>query len=262
VGVLTSAAAVSAWAFLVEPDWIEVTRHRVKAPLRAPLTIAHLSDLHVASFGRREESLLRSLAAARPDLIVITGDSVSGTGAPEELRRDDAPYAPVRDLLMRLRAPLGVFAVRGNWENWRPLTRERAFYEAAGVKLLVNEAARVRDDVWLLGLDEASNGAPDVAEAREGVPAHAYRIVLFHAPVAFDGVAGREELALAGHTHGGQVRVPLLPPLWLPPGSDGYVAGWYEKRGSRLYVSRGIGTSIAPARLFCRPELAVHTLGP
>jgi predicted MPP superfamily phosphohydrolase len=56
--------------------------------------------------------------------------------------------------------------------------------------------------------------------------------------------------------------VPFLPALWLPPGSGGYTAGWYEARGSRLYVSRGIGTSILPVRVFCRPELAFFTLRP
>jgi predicted MPP superfamily phosphohydrolase len=221
------------------------------------LTVAHLSDLHVASLGRRESRLLRFLDEERPDVIVITGDSVS-----DEDVQTDAAYVPVRALLSQLRAPLGVFAVRGNWENWRRLRGERAFYEEAGVTLLVNEAAPVRDDVWVLGLDDAANGTPEPDRARERVPDGVFRIVLFHSPVAFARVAGREELALAGHTHGGQVRIPFLPPLWMPPGADGYVEGWYEKQGTRLYVSRGIGTSIAPVRLFCRPELAIHTLGP
>ena len=76
-----------------------------------------------------------------------------------------------------------------------------------------------------------------------------------------DRIAGKCDLALAGHTHGGQVRLPWLPPLWLPRGSGRFVEGWYEREGSQMYVCRGIGMSILPIRFFCRPELAVITVG-
>jgi predicted MPP superfamily phosphohydrolase len=94
------------------------------------------------------------------------------------------------------------------------------------------------------------------------VPADVYRIALFHSPVFFEEAAGSCELALSGHTHGGQVRLPPLGPLWLPPMCGRYVEGWYDLNGSRMYVSRGIGTSILPIRFMCRPELAIITLMP
>ena len=75
-------------------------------------------------------------------------------------------------------------------------------------------------------------------------------------------IAGRFDLALAGHTHGGQLVVPGLAPFWLPPGGKRYVRGWYSRNGSQLFVSRGIGTSIIPARLFARPELAIIEVHP
>jgi predicted MPP superfamily phosphohydrolase len=126
----------------------------------------------------------------------------------------------------------------------------------------VNEAREVRPGLWLAGLDDDLSGAPDVAAAEREVPVGGFVLGLFHSPASFGRVAGRWPLALAGHTHGGQVRVPLLPPLWLPGGSGDYVAGWYEEAGSRLFVSRGVGTSIAPLRFFCRPEVALVTLRP
>ena len=76
----------------------------------------------------------------------------------------------------------------------------------------------------------------------------------------FDTVAGRVPLVLAGHTHGGQVRLPLIPTLWLPRGSGHFLAGWYAERGSRMYVSRGIGTSVLPIRFRCPPELSIITV--
>lgn len=94
------------------------------------------------------------------------------------------------------------------------------------------------------------------------MPADAFRLAVFHSPATFDDIAGKIPVALAGHTHGGQVRIPLLPPIWLPYGSGDYVDGWYEKNGSRMYVTRGVGVSILPVRFLCRPEVAFITLTP
>ena len=166
-----------------------------------------------------------------------------------------------RQVLTRLRAPLGAWAVRGNWENWRPSINERAFYESAGVHFLLNSSAPV-GGLWLVGLDDEASGRPDLDAALRGVPRGAWTLALFHSPTYLDQAAGRCNIALAGHTHGGQVRLPFLGPLWLPRGCGRFVEGWYEERGTRMYVSRGIGTSILPIRFFCRPELDLITLTP
>ncbi len=251
IALLLFGAAAAVDGFLIESDWIEVTRHKISTPLAAPLKIAHLSDLHTYGVGRRERRLLALLETERPDLIVVTGDTLAGSGS----------YEMCRQLLARLHAPLGVWVVRGNWENWRPLKGERAFYASAGVNFLLNEARQAREGVWMLGLDDPSSGSPNFAAALKGVPRDAFVIALFHSPFYFDQVVSRCPLALAGHTHGGQVRLPFLRPLWLPRGSGRFLAGWYEQGGSRMYVSRGVGTSVLPVRFLCRPELAVITVG-
>ncbi len=251
-------AVVAGDASLVEPDWLEVTHHHYHLPARSgmpdaanalsrPLKIAHLSDLHTYGLGRRERRLLALLDEEKPDLIVVTGDMLARRGT----------YEMCGEFLSRLHAPLGVWVVRGNWENWQPVRSERAFYASAGVNFLLNEARAVRPDVWLVGLDDPSSGTPNLEAALKGVPAGAFIIALFHSPAYFDEVAGYCPLALAGHTHGGQVRIPLVPPLWLPRGSGRYLAGWYRQGNAQMYVSRGIGTSILPIRFLCRPELAI-----
>ena len=243
--------AVAFYATFLEPDAIEVTRHTMEAPLREPLKIAHLTDLHTRGLGRRERRLLAMLDAERPDLIVITGDTVSDVGTSEMCRA----------LLERLHAPLGVWAVKGNWEHWKPRRNERELYESAGVRLLINAGHAVRGDLWIAVLDDAGTVHPDLEAALSGMPKHAFVLALFHSPAYFDRIAGRCNLALAGHTHGGQVRFPFLGPLWLPNGCGRFVQGWYQQNGSHMYVSRGIGTSLLPVRFLCRPELALIRVG-
>lgn len=229
---------------------VEVTRHRVQAPVTRPLTIALLSDLHLNGKDREADEMLAILSRESPDLILIAGDLTSLDG-------NDEIYAA---LLRRLSAPLGVWMVPGNWDYWLPIADLAGLCERTQVRLLVNAAAELAPGIWLAGVDDAVAGAPDARRALEAVPSDAWVMGLVHCPAGFDDIAGRCAVAFAGHTHGGQVRLPGLPPLWLPSGSEDRVAGWYERNGSRLYVSRGLGAKTLPVRLFCRPEVALFTL--
>jgi hypothetical protein len=230
---------------------IEVTRHRVAAPLAEPMTVAVLADLHLERLGVLETRMLQVVGAARPDLILIAGDITGLDGA-------NPVYL---DVLGRLTAPRGVWMVPGNWDYWAPMADDQRVCQAAGVRWLRNEAVEIASGIWLVGLDDAVAGAPDADTALRGVPADAWVIALFHCPVSFDDLAGRCALAFAGHTHGGQVRLPGLPPLWMPAGCGRYVSGWYQRDGSRMYVTRGLAAPGIPMRLFCRPEIALFTLG-
>jgi Predicted phosphohydrolases len=244
---LTITVSLPGYAFWIEPYWIEVTHHNIAAPIDVPLKIAHLSDIHTSGMGRRERAILELLEVERPDIILISGDSIS---VPSD-------YPALRDLLTHLRAPLGVWLVRGNHEDWWPVEDEKAFYESTGAELLVNSNAEVRQGLWLIGFDDLYGGSPDSNRAFAGVPETAYKIALFHSPMFLDRIAGRCDLAFAGHTHGGQVRLPVIGPLWLPPFSGTFVRGWFERQGTRMYVSRGVGTSLLDVRFLSRPEVAI-----
>jgi hypothetical protein len=250
--------AVAVDGFFIEPFRIEVTHSEVvthadaQAPIARPLRIAHLTDLHTNGLGRRERRLLELLDAEQPDVIIITGDSLTY----------GFDYSQVRPLLSRLHAPLGVWLVRGNWENGAPLRNEHSFYSQLGIHFLLNEAAPIRPDIWLAGLDDPSTGTPNLDAGLGKVPPGVYVILAMHAPGYFNQAAGRVPLVLAGHTHGGQVRLPLVPVFWKPRGSGRFLEGWYAQQGSKMYVSRGIGTSTLPIRFLCRPELAIITLNP
>jgi hypothetical protein len=242
---LLAVGAFVALDSLVEPYAVELTSHAITARVSRPLTIVHLSDLHTSGYGLRERRIVELVGQARPDLIVVTGDVV-----------DSGMLEPAREVLGMLHAPLGVFVVRGNWENWKRPTGEREFYASLGITLLVNEGRLVRPDVWLAGLDDPMSGFADLPAAQRGAPAGVLRIAIFHSPGFFDDASRGMDLAFAGHTHGGQVRLPLGGPLWVPPGSGRFVDGWYASGDARMLVSRGAGTSILPVRFFCPPEIA------
>ena len=139
-------------------------------------------------------------------------------------------------------------------------------YGNAGVELLFNSSARVpvRDaSVTIVGLDDPVEGQPDPMAALAGVAARDVAVWVLHGPGYVDelpkSIMPSPALFLAGHTHGGQIRLPGVT-LVLPVGSGRFVAGWYRDTIAPLYVSRGIGTVFVPARLFCPPELPVFTL--
>ncbi len=260
-GSLLAGTLLFAWARHFEPSWLEVTHHQIALAIDRPLKLAHLTDVHTNGFWRKERKVDARLAQELPDVIVLTGDTLHQGGVFEECR----PF------LSRLHAPLGVYMVSGNWEtackDRLPRGMDlRAFLASCGVTLLRNESIELVPGLWLIGLDDYVWGVPDLVRATATIPIDAARIALIHEPGFFDepiaSASARYDLLLAGHTHGGQVRLPFVPPLYLPAGCSHYLEGFYEQPGARLYVSRGIGMSGAKFRFLCRPELAIFELVP
>jgi uncharacterized protein len=251
--LLVAFAALAIDAIYIEPYRIEITHYEITGSVKAPLKIAHLSDLHTHGINRREREILEILDREKPDMIVITGDTPG---------QEPGNYADCKEVYERLHAPLGVWFVRGNWENDHLPHNEKAYYRDAGIRFLLNSNEAARPDVYMVGLDDPYTGTPKPDVALLGIPAGAYTIALFHSPGFFDHMAGRVDLCLTGHTHGGQVIIPFVKPFWLPKGCGRYLAGWYDVNGTKMYVSRGIGTSVLPIRFLCRPEVDFITIEP
>jgi uncharacterized protein len=251
--------------FLLEPNWIEVTRHEAWFKTLPPefdgLVVAHLSDLHIVSYGPREHRVVSMLAEAKPGLIVLTGDFLTARG-------DRAAVQRFLKDLQPLNTPFGVWAVLGNHEHTESaaLGQEaiRQFFNEADVALLVNEGGRIGrglDTLTLIGVDDPYTGYDRLWEALKGMQRTPFAILLSHSPeIFFKADLARFDLVLAGHTHGGQVRLPWIGSLWLPPGSEKYEAGWFSGVNAKMYVTRGVGTSIVPVRFLCRPEITLITL--
>lgn len=237
----------------------DVERHAVSVEgLGAPLRIAFLTDLHfgpyvgAGSLGAWVDACL----AERPDLIVLGGDIVDAA-AP-------ADVTPAVDALRRLRAPLGTVLVWGNHDHTR--FRELAPFERAvrevGVVPLRNDGVRVRDDLYVAGIDDHRWGRPDLAMALAGRPDGVPTVLLSHNPDVLPEVPTDVALTLCGHTHGGQVRLPLVGAV-VTSSAHGqrFAQGWVEGP-ARGYVSRGLGVSLLPIRVACPAELSIFDLLP
>jgi len=263
--ILALAQLLVLYAWIVEPNWLEVTRHEAwfkNLPEEFNgLVVAHLSDLHIRKYGARERRVVARLAESPPGVIVITGD----------LTREGSDPAAIRQFLTALRdlkPTFGIWAVLGNHDHWHPVAPSkdsiRQFYNTAGAALLVNEGGRIGrglDTLSLIGVDDPFSGYVNLGESLKGMQRTPFAILLSHSPEIFmKADLIKFDLVFAGHTHGGQVRLPGIGALWLPAGSEPFDAGWFYGQNARMYVTRGIGTSILPVRLFCRPELALITL--
>jgi hypothetical protein len=258
-GVLILAAGglvCMAYGRFIEPTWLEVTRTELEMkdlPAgAAPIRIVHLTDTHCERSALLEPHLPDVVAKEQPDLVVFTGDAVTGRGGLERFRwlmKEVARIAPT-------------YAVGGNWDAGRD---PASLYAETGVVVLEDASAEIElagRTIHLLGLSAGRELtiSPDRLKA---LADEDLVIALHHYPGAADRLPPNTvDLCLAGHTHGGQVALPLLgPPITL---SD-YASGLYRVDDRWLYVSRGLGLEggRAPRVRFCaRPEVAVITLRP
>ncbi len=243
---------------LSTPPSVRVVRHTVlsqRYPAEAPpLRIGFAADFHAGPMTdpRLLAATCDALAAAHPDLILLGGDFVLLEG------RDIDALAPE---LNALQTPLGCYAVLGNHDHWASASYVEAALRGAGVGLLTNRNVRLPppfDSVWLCGLDDHWQGRPDPASAFER--ADGIRIVLMHSPSGLlDLEAYPFDLALCGHTHGGQIALPGGIPIMLPHGrlSRRYARGRFVVRGGTLIVTIGVGCSVLPLRVFAPPEVII-----
>lgn len=235
------------YSMLVEPNWLEITKHSVKLKDgKNHIKIAFVSDIHSDKMGTVERKLQKALANASPDIIVFTGDLATPGG------RENG-----YDQVLKMLSPIApTYFVPGNWEKWEPISNLTELLKKNKIVDLNNKVEMIRPGLWLLGFDDDPTGNPSLDPFSQ-TPPNAQRIAIFHSPSFYNVVKDKVDLALAGHSHGGQVRFPFLGSLWLPKGSLEFDAGWFKSKNSKLYVTRGIGNSILPIRFNCRPELSI-----
>lgn len=255
------------WAFWIEPSSLKVSMTRIKVPHWSKqcnnLKIVVLADLHVGSpfngIGNLGK-IVRVTNTLDPDLILLTGDYVihkvkGGTFIkPEQIAHE----------LKKLKAKLGVFAVLGNHDWWHSAFKIKRAMKDEGITLLENTAIKLNKqhcDFWLAGISDYWGGHYDINKALSAVPETAPVIAFTHNPDIFYELPSRISITFAGHTHGGQVNLPLFGRIIVPSRYDDKLAiGHIEENGRNIFVSSGIGTSILPVRFRVPPEISTVLL--
>lgn len=268
VVALLFGLALGLWAFWFEPRRLVIR----EVPLQLPgwpeplagLRVALAADLHVGSPHwdlERMRELVRKTNAENPDIVLLAGDYlINGV----RLGRWVDPES-IAQVLGEFRAPLGTVAVLGNHDWWNDGVRVRTALEANGVIVLDNETRSFdykNQRFSIVGLADLLTREVRINSTFAQVPKGDPFIVLTHEPDLFPDIDGRPALTLAGHTHGGQVNLPLLGRLVVPSAyGERYAAGHVVEDGRHLFVTSGVGTSIFPVRFGVPPEVVILELG-
>jgi len=235
-------------------EHIKVALNRLPPSLNG-FRIVHLSDIHHSRFTGLEH-IARAVETAndmKPELVVLTGDYVS---------HDTDYIAPVADALGKLESKFGTFACLGNHDHWTDAELVTDLFRGEGITMLVNEGFRFEASdasFWLAGVDDYMAGKTDVPLALHGSFPDEMKVLLAHNPIIFrQSVRANIDLTLSGHTHGGQIKMRdperrLMPQRRLK-------SGLHRRKDSQIYITRGIGTVVVPARYQCPPEITLLEL--
>ena len=257
---IASGLVQIARAAFAEPYQLAVERHAVglkRLPRQLDgLKVVQLSDIHHGPFTGREqiESAVRVANSLQPDIVALTGDYIS---------HEREYVQPCAEMLGRLRARRGVYAVLGNHDNWVDAALVRDLFSAEGIRVLVNEGLRFEDrgaSFWLAGVDDTMVGLEDLPLALAGSRSDELKLLLAHNPIILRRAArAGVDLVLSGHTHGGQV-------TWRNERSASgrvrrrILRGLARRGETQIYVTRGLGTVVLPVRYGCLPEVTLLTL--
>jgi len=259
---------LGAWMVLIEPRWvarrdIEVTVRGWQGP--AGLKVAVASDWHIGHEAlkrvmtvARATAIVQEINAAEPDVILLPGDFMSGSG------EDGTTPEQIAAVLGGLKARHGVYAVLGNHDWWTDGPRFNQALKAAGITVLLNESVPLPGTtVWVVGIGDRVTAHSNAAAAVQGLPPDAQTLTFMHDPASARQLPKETGLSVAGHTHGGQVWIPFYGSIVAPHGwPRTRTYGWVPLARRDVYITSGLGVSIYPARLNMRPEWVMFTIKP
>ena len=265
--IILLLALLAFWGFFIEPNRLIVREESIQIdnwPRELDgLKIAVISDIHAGgSFinDRKLHTIVDRTNALHPELIVILGDYMSSNGWTSHRVEPEVVGAALRNF----NAPLGTYSVLGNHDWWYNGAKVRAGLEQNGIKVLENEVQQINArgvSLWLVGLADLWTRPQRIEQTIAKVPEGQPVIALTHNPDIFPNVPERVPLLLAGHTHGGQVRLPLIGSVVESSVyGERYERGHVFEKNHHLFVTTGIGTSIMPVRFGVTPEIVLLTL--
>lgn len=227
------------------------------------LKIAVLADLHIGSLGfnlNKLKQIVELTNEQKPDIVFLLGDYLVNKGP---LKKQIMPE-PIANELKNLRAHYGVIAILGNHDWWVDGERVRKTFEDNGIIVLENQSIKVNNgkgSFWVAGLADLTTRKVDIEGTLAEINDESPIILLSHNPDVFPQVPERVTLTLAGHTHGGQVKLPIFGRPFVPSKyNEQYAYGHIVKGNKNLFISAGLGNSIVPIRIATKPEIIILNL--
>lgn len=265
-----STAALALYAGEIARHELEVIELTLRLPrlpeVFAGMKVVQISDFHFAEYTEAFflERVVRKVNELQPDLVLLTGDFVSTRPLPKSFGAGMAYHCAA--ILSGIACPLR-YAVLGNHDALVGSSTVIDALKIQGIPVLLDRAEPLEREgkrLWIAGIRDALEQRPNLDAALPSDRRSEPVILLAHEPDFADHVVGRQvDLVLSGHTHGGQIVLPFLPPLFLPEMGRKYLDGHFRFRdGMQLYVNRGIGAVNLPFRFRCPPEITVFTLIP
>ena len=248
----------------IEPNWIEVVSIQLAIPNLTPafneFKIVQISDLHSSHFmpEKRLDHIIKLINQQQADAITITGDIIT--------KNNDFNARKLEKKLSKLVSQEGNLAVLGNHDHWSKVTEKlKQVLINSRITNLDNQVyviERGTEKLTFAGLDDPYWGEPDLEQVINQLPDDSAAILLVHEPDYIEKSAKTHKFALqlSGHSHGGQIRIPFLDPLVLPPGGRKYFVGLNQVEETIEYTNRGLGMTGLPFRFNSRPEITVFTL--
>ena len=256
------------YSLIFEPNNIQVEKINIEMAnlpeAFGGVKIVHLTDLHSFGFDKREKMVLEMVGEIDPDFVFITGDFVD-----RKTKDIDSVQEFWQELGDQYKGK--IFGVLGNHEYKNENADSDSLeelLEKSGIVILDNENQKIFQDdeyIYLVGVDDPDTGNDDLKKAATATEENIPKILLAHSPdIVNDPDSLKEEkinLILAGHTHGGQIKIPFIRPFWVPTKNRGkYASGSFEIGDTCLYVNRGVGLSVFPIRFNCPPEITLIEL--
>lgn len=269
LGAGIAVLGLAGYSGLIETNEIEVKKHDIRVQRLAPafdgFKIALLSDFHFGPYtgARQIGAAVRAANQIQPDVIMLLGDFVSEplSGDPKLGAKKAEPCAQV---LSGLKSRLGSFAVLGNHDYATDPNFVADALRGQDISVLRDENRAFEQDggrLWLIGVTDATFANSNLDRALEKVPPDENKILLVHEPDYADHASRYGiDVQFSGHSHGGQIRIPGIHPLWLPPLGRKYYRGYYQVGPLQVYTNEGIGTIGLPFRFCSPPEVTLITL--
>ena len=246
---------LSYYCLFIEPENIKITNYTIPDDRLSGLKIVFASDFHIKPRHEKQlEKVVNLINSQEADIVLSAGDFVNG-----HTKKSTMSPSDIAKSLGNVKSKYGFYATLGNHDGWYDSKIVAKELRTNGIKVLENDNEKIKinnKEIYIAGLEDAMTGDPNIYLALEKTKSPV--IMLTHTPDMFPKVPYEVNLTLAGHTHGGQIRLPIIGPLFTASNyHDKYAKGLIEEDGRKMIVTTGVGTSILPIRFNCPPEIVV-----